>query len=51
MIMQNYIMQNYIIHPNLATIFRSEVHYLMIFHKPETMKRAPWVYDVSRVTS
>ena len=20
-------------------------------HKPETMKRAPWVYDVSRVTS
>lgn len=22
-----------------------------ILHKPETMKRAPWVYDVSRVTS
>ena len=33
-------MQNYIIHPNLATIFRSEVHYLMIFHKPETTTSA-----------
>lgn len=34
MIMQNYIMQNYIIHLNSATFLLPEACHLIIFHKP-----------------